>query len=186
MKTRFKEFAPNYFGVDTYIFPLNTAYDGWLKQKKEILPKITYSVKLTPNTLVDVCVNEHLPILRPKSDLTENEFIEMAKFALNIHPNDSVGAIEYEHEWYAFIIDEGTRHLEEEEQLTEADSADSENVFCLFKRDFNMAYGMESDSMGFINFETVVKMVNYLRSISIDCDGLIKSGQAVDKTKMVI
>ncbi len=186
MNILFKDVMYNYFGSKVYIFPTDTAYDGWLKERLEALPELHYGISLTPNTLVYVSVNNYLPILRPKSDLTEDEFKEMAKLVLSLHPNDSLGVVKYEHEWYAFVVDDETRSMEPYEQLTEADSADSENVFCLIKKQFAMAYGVETDSMPFISFEKTVRIINYLRSISIDCDGLIKAGQAIDKTKMKI
>lgn len=93
----------------------------------------------------------HKLILRPISDLTDEEILDVARIC---GTNESV-------------IKKARKEILKEGRETYTTLADLDRY-----EEFS------------VPFSKIVKLLNYFRSIAIDIDGLIESGQAIDSTKL--
>lgn len=128
--------------------------------------------------------NKVKPILRPLSDMTEEDFRSLFKYPSVFHIGKS--------HWHGAILDDldidRVKDMNDEQKLdllAEYEEAGLENVLTYTTYTHGFSHGGLDEEMFYgIYVEEYSSIINDLRKMGFDCDGLIKSGLAIDKTKV--
>lgn len=72
-----KDYLHLYLGCEVYVFPDETLTNGWLETKRKEMPGLTYQYQLTISNYNVVLDAGYKPILRPLSDMTDEEMDEV-------------------------------------------------------------------------------------------------------------
>jgi hypothetical protein len=128
------------------------------------------------------------PILRPLSDITEKDFYS---FNQPETENDILITATINKRWCAGWYDkkEYDERVEEglctdaEDLLYDLEDADHENVICCDKNG-TISHGLNDDYCYFVDLPTQSNWINHLRKRGFDCDRLIESGLAINKTTL--
>lgn len=122
--------------------------------------------------------------LRPLSDMTEGDF-------KNLFKTDKALFLFTKLHWYGcYLDDEDVERAKDAspteiyDMLTEYEEANYDNIICFTKYNPTFSHGGLDEEM-FYNMEikTYSSIINDLRRMGFDCDGLINAGLALDKTK---
>lgn len=71
-----RQYLHFYLGCDAFVFLDEVITDGWLKKQLKEQPNLRYSIRIEAGSLGYILYNGYKPILRPLSDMTEEEMNE--------------------------------------------------------------------------------------------------------------
>lgn len=147
-----KDYLPLYIGQFVYIFPDETLTDGWLQKKLIEYPELRWKLEVTPETLVQRITDNYKLILRPLSEMNEEERIEFyEKYFGRRMANDYTG-------------DTGSAYFQPKKVIPTTDHI--MRIVC-------------GDDYSSGDFMKVVEMVPWLLSKGFDLFGLQATGIAV-------
>jgi len=177
-----KEYLHLYLGCDLYIFPIETIGNGWLHKAIQDNPGLNWKIPLNYENLRRR--DGYLPILRPLSDMTEEDF---RLLAIDFFGKENLVFASLSKYWYACSREldpdhEGTTM----EYINDAGDDDPENILMCDSRSKLITYGwiIYEENYHGMSMSEQAAITKYLISKHFDLFGLIESGLAIDKTKL--
>lgn len=173
-----KDYLPLYLGAQhRYKFVDSDNWSVWIELLPHRLPR-----------LEDASIDAIQLALRPLSDMTEEDFYS---FNQPETEKDMLITATINKRWCAGWYDkkEYEERVKEElctdaeDLLYDLEDADHENVICCDKNG-TISHGLNDDYCYFVDLPTISNWINHLRKRGFDCDRLIESGLAIDKTKI--
>jgi hypothetical protein len=159
MEKNIKDYLHLYLGCEIYIFPPKTATNGWLKTQVERIEDLGWKYILSIENINKTIKDGYCPILRPLSDMTEEERI-----------------------WWFNNMRKPNETLDESVWTTELNGEPCEAHWSLWCKEklFGCRHAYVIDIQHHVKPDEFI----WLLSKHFDLFGLIEAGLAIDKTKI--